>query len=478
MQRAHQSFTVRTLFAACVVAMLVHIAASRDTLSDFSRPLVTSSLYLLGINAHDEGETIRVGPLSVPWTRDCAGVNLLLILLALGVWMNRNEPMNLRFWFRLSLLVPAALLANVARVLTIVAYRMALHPAVENPQMHYFMGLVWIVPFMTLITPRNGRSRLHLVAEGLHAAAVVALLAPMSGTPNGEIVIVAAVLALMHCRVQEDRARLRRWLALLWLAAGVAIGLCSVHSCWLPWLLSCPLVLDAAWLSNPIAWIVVVSTNAMFLLLPGAAWLSCLALAWVAWQWWRSQGPARTTAQNTECPTLWQRAHLIGITLCFVLPFFASTALMIGFQRCVPPEVLTIKSLGNEGYELRLPGQPDHIGLIWYGPTGTDRHHSVKVCLKYRGVELEKVADAPGVFTDGKHWIREFFLQNHELRQDYTAYLKSTFKPFASPGAHLMFVTACTNMNSAAFDRESGKLARELAAHCDGSQPALIARQP
>ena len=475
MKSARHSLVFRTLTAALSIALLVHLAASRDAMSDFTRPVVVAVLHLLGMEAADEGDTIRVGRLAVPWTRDCAGVNLLLVLLALGVWMNRREPMGARYWLRLLALVPAALLANVARVLTLVAYRKAMYPAVENPQLHYFMGLVWLVPFITLLAPRHGRARLHLAMEGLHAAAVVALLAPMSATPNGTLITTATVLALMHCRVRSDYSRLRLWLMPVWVAVGLAVGVCGIESCWLPWLLICPMLLDAAWFAHPAAWCVAASTNSMILMLPGASWISVAALSWMGWEWWRDNGAKETAVVTGSAPRSWLAAACL---LCFALPFTASTLLAPAHEKSAPPIEVIVAALGDQGWEVRLPHQPSTIGSVWYGAVSSDRHHTVKVCMKYRGADLESVASEPDVFTDGSQWIREFFLQNHQLHCDYAAYLRSTFRPFAPPGAHVIFVASASSMSAAAFNQESVRLAEDLARHCVQVPAPTIAHQP
>lgn len=475
MKATRHHLMIRTLLAAAGMALLVHLAESRDALSDFSRPVVTGVLGCLGMKAHDEGDMVRVGRLAVPWTRDCSGANLLIILLALGVWMNRTEPAGWRFWTRLASIFPAALLANVARVLTLVSYRAIMYPAVENPQLHYFMGLVWLVPFITWLAPNDGRPRSHRALEGLHAAAVVALLTPMAGAPNGELIVIAAVLALMHLRVHRDHMRLRHSLLVLWIMVGVATGIIGVESCWLPWLLVCPALIDITWLRQPSAWLLAASANPMLLVLPGGRWISMASIGWTGWQWWQSQ--TQTREQRIESlPT--PRWALAMSALSLALPFTASTLLALSFEHTAPPADLVVTSLGNEGYELCLPDQSPDIGLLWYGATTTDRHHTVKVCMKYRGADLEHTHEAADVFTDGEQWIRECFLQNHQLHRDYSSYLRATFRPFSSPGTHLIFVARRTSLSATAFDTECQRLAAILTRRCESRIEPLIARQP
>jgi exosortase/archaeosortase family protein len=220
-------------------------------LREVTRPIVMGLLNTVRIHTEDQGHVMAVGHLEVPWTRDCAGVNLLLIMLALAVWVNREEKAGPKFWLRVAAMVPAALAANVLRVLTLIAWRTLAYPNVESPQTHYFMGFIWMVPFVTLITPRSGRPMAHALLETLHPAAVVTLLAPMTGMPNGRLITIAAVFALAQCRIRQDFWKARIVLTALWILTGGAIASLNLESFRLPWLITCPLVLDLGWLRSP-----------------------------------------------------------------------------------------------------------------------------------------------------------------------------------------------------------------------------------
>ena len=49
---------VRTALAAVFIAVTVHFTQSRDLLVDFTRPVVMSTLRLMGIDALDRGEVM------------------------------------------------------------------------------------------------------------------------------------------------------------------------------------------------------------------------------------------------------------------------------------------------------------------------------------------------------------------------------------------------------------------------------------
>lgn len=450
--------TLRTFFAAGFVAAAVLLTQSQDSLREITRPIVLGLLQLWGIPATDQGSLISIGQLEIPWTRDCAGINLLLIMLALAVWVNREEPSVFKFWLRVAAMVPAALASNVLRVLTLIGYRMIAYPAVESPQTHYFMGFIWMVPFITLITPRAGRPATHALFETLHAAAVIALLAPMTGMPNGSMITIAVVMALSQCRFREDLGTVRMALTILWMAAGVGVALSNMESFWLPWLLCCPMLLDFRWVFSPAGMLVILSTQSMFAIQSWAPLVGWSGIGLAMWTWLK---PKPTQETESESPPRHRLQHVaaMGSACCFLVPFLASTLLSVNAMRWQPPETVRSRELGSQGFEVQLPGQPEGVALVCYGAETKDRHHTVQVCLKYRGTELTTTLEDPTVQTDGKHWLREFFLQDGKLLADYPAYLKSTFRPGSDPGVHLIFIAPKAHGTPQDFSKTSARLA-------------------
>lgn len=462
------SRTIRTLCAAGFVAATVIFAQSQDALREATRPIVLAILNTFGTDAKDQGENMLVGHLEIPWTRDCAGMNLLLIMLALAVWVNREEPVVLKFWLRVAAMVPAALAANILRVLSLIGYRMIAYPAVESPQTHYFLGFIWMVPFITLITPRVGRPISHALLETLHAAAVVALLTPMTGMPNGTLIAVAVVLALAQCRVRQDLWSLRLALTILWAAAGILVAAMNMESFWLPWLLCCPLLLDIRWLFSPAGFLLILTTQSMFAMQSWAPPIAWTGIGLALWSWLKKPDATEGSEppKPVTPPTFPRRAVALTSAVCFLTPFLASTLLSIGHIGWQPPSTVESRSLGGQGFEILVPGQPTNIALACYAAESKDRHHTVQVCLKYRGTELTASPEDPAVYTDGKHWLREFFLQNGKLLADYPAYLKSTFKPGSDPGVHLIFISPMESGTPQAFSSASAGLAESFYQLC------------
>jgi exosortase/archaeosortase family protein len=204
-----------------LVALLAQLSQAKDLFGGLMRPVVLALLNAVGVAASDHGDNLSVGNLEVPWSRDCAGLNLLIILLAVAIWVNRNEPPRLGLWLRIAAMVPAAFFANIARVFTIIACRYFFYPGVESPQLHYFIGLVWLVPFAILVMPKDSRPRSVHIFELLHTAPVVALLSPMVDGPGGIALSIAVVFGLAHCRF-PDHVSVRRIVAFAaWLLAAV-----------------------------------------------------------------------------------------------------------------------------------------------------------------------------------------------------------------------------------------------------------------
>lgn len=445
-----------------IVALLSQLSAAQDIFGALTKPIVLALLRGVGLPAGEAGGMLTVGALEVPWSRDCAGLNLLVVLLAVTVWMQRNSRLDLGFWLRVLGAIPAALAANVARVLTVLAYRAWFFPAVESPQSHYFIGLAWLVPFALLLVPADARGRLATSFELLHAAAVLALVAPMADAPGGLALTLAAVLTLAHCRLPA-RVSPIRWIATAaWLAAALAIILAGVESFWLPWLLVCPLLILRSWIFSIEGVILLAGSQPMFQLLTWGQPLTWLGLALAAWKLLKGpQGPS-SAPDAGDPPGRSVRYALPAVAAAFCLPFLGSTFVTPEQVDLSPPVSALLREIPGDGYQVHLESQPPSMGLFWYLPSGSQRHHTLKVCMKYRGVDLEPAAEASPVMTDGKFWMREFFLLPQGLLTTHTDYVWATLRPGKSSGVHLIAVAECEAMNETDFAEQSAKLVQQI----------------
>lgn len=122
----------RLFIPVVAVALLAQLTAAQELFGAVTKPMVLVLLRAFGLQAGEAAGMLTVGDLEVPWSRDCAGLNLLVVLLAVTVWMQRHRRLDVGFWLRVAAAIPAALAANVARVLTVVAYRAWFYPSVER----------------------------------------------------------------------------------------------------------------------------------------------------------------------------------------------------------------------------------------------------------------------------------------------------------------------------------------------------------
>jgi len=450
---------LRLLATAAISGLLLAGAPRYDGFTDLTRPFIVGLLHLFGAPASDSAEGLTVGRLTVPWTQDCSGINLLVILLSLTVWIHRHAPPDRRFWLRLAAVFPAALLANVLRVFSLLAYRHLFFPAVESPQLHYFLGFLWLVPMILCLTPNQNRSISVRSLETLHAAAILAWLSPIMAGIGGLWITTAALLLLSQCQFSTDHKSWRIALTLGWVLAGLGIGLVSLESLWLPWLLMCPLMWPFASLQRPSIWLTLAATHPFLTLMPGGKGIAAIGIAWLLWQSFSLSHPSAFSA-NLQLDI---RLPIQGVAvLALFLPFTASSFLAGRYPPLMPPSELVISSLGAQGYELRLPDQEANIRTVWYAAQNNDRHHTVQVCLKYRGRDLDLSADDTEVFTDGHLWLREYFIQDGKLLSSYSSYAKNTLAPRSHPGAHIIFVTSQRSMSASKFNQKSHHLAAAL----------------
>ena len=458
---------VRGLLPIVLVAGLARYSVAQDIFSGLSRPIVVGILGFFNIPTADGVNNITVGRLEIPWTGDCAGLNLLVLLLAVAIWLNRHEPFNLTHWLRILGMIPAAILANVLRVFTLIGYREFNYPAIETPQLHYFFGLFWMVPFALIAMPRSPRHLTARVFELIHVAAVIAIFAPLTYGPGGLGMTIAVVLGLSHCHLPEQISKRRIVMLCIWLAAAMVFAFAGMESFWLPWLIVCPLISDARWIFSPAGGVLTLATHPLFALIPGAEVATWAAIAYVVWKKFIQNQP-ESPDEDRHVDWSWgrERPLLVAVSILFVLPFLSSTILGQKHEALIPPESAIKSTIPGDGFSILMPGQSPKIGLLWYNPSGTHRHHTLKICLKYRGVELEPSDDDPNVFTDGSHWLREFFIQGDKLIPSHLQYVISTLKPGSSPGIHLIYVTDSIAMSAREFDQETQQMATAL---CDAT---------
>lgn len=90
----------------------------------------------------------------------------------------------------------------------------------------------------------------------------------------------------------------------------------------------------------------------------------------------------------------------------------------------------------------------------------------MSVCRKYRGRDRQLVPDQVSLQTDGRYWLREFFVLNHSLLPSYSDYALRTLAPRAHPGAYLIFVAPMDAILPDDLARQTEGLATQLPDLC------------
>ncbi|MEM6821016.1 MAG: exosortase/archaeosortase family protein [Verrucomicrobiota bacterium] len=459
--QSHSPHTITGVLSLVIVFWLASLQSVVSLFSSLSQPLVLGLLRLTSSGVSINQDVIYYGSVEVPWTRDCAGMNLLLVLLAITVWMNRHESSRIRFWTKLALMIPAAVVANTARVLTLIAYRLWMYPTIESPQLHYFFGFLWLVPVSMLAIPKSNRSRFGMSLELFHTATVISLLTPLMNTRGGWGLAAAVILGLANCRFPVSFSKTRILFLYLWLLVAFPIAWVGIESLWLPWVMICPLVANATWLKSSAGFLVTLASCPIVHLTPVGQAVAWLIIAFAVWNYFSDAFAHKVSEENARLDASTNQAFLGAPALAFLLPFLASVIFTANQSDAEPPSTLESRTIKGMGYELRLPNQPSGLSLLWYTPQGSDRHHALETCLQYRGIKLEKTA-YQSVQTDGEHWFREFFLVEGELIDTHLEYLKRTLGFRRSPGVHLIVVSPKRLLSPTQFDLAANLVTGEL----------------
>jgi exosortase/archaeosortase family protein len=450
---------IHNLILLGIIFLLLHAANLTEVLSHLSRPLVTGAAWLFGVEAVDRGTDIVLGDLVLPWTQDCSGVNTLVILWGITLWANRQKPFDRILVARLLLCVPAALLANMLRILTLAGYRYVFYPAWESEELHYLIGFLWLVPFLFLfIEDLRSMDRARWI-EVIYLSLVLALVAPTIFSPGGSLVALSTLFYLAHSRVSDVAPPRLLAAYLAWGLAAVLIARSNMESLWIPWLLICPRLVSWRLLSSWTGLIILSGSVSLLAMRPEWQLVVGAALAYRLYLMIRDEQQTPTAQDTAGRPKV---PEIAALTLMGVAPFALSAAIGIEHPAERPPGGAMTKQLTFNSYQLKLTGQPADIRMYWYGAFGDGRHHSLASCMRFRGLILEPVPGQEEVMTDGNMWMRDFFVHEGELKSSYGEYLLASFSPFSSPGVHVILDAPARSMSAAYFSRASEELAQKL----------------
>ena len=453
------------LWKGLLPLVILSTLSSLDTVVDIygaiCRPIALFITSLTGLTVSDQGTSFTVAHLNIPWTRDCAGMNTLLVLLAIYAWMNRNTEQDSRYWLKMLCVIPLAIFSNVLRVLTLVGYRYLFFPAVESPQIHFFWGLFWLIPFALFPIPANTeRSKKSLCFELLHISAVVGLIAPLLNLSNHWITAVGVLFLLLNSKCKGDDETYNSKILTIWIAAALAISWSGIESLWLPWLLVCPLTINSKWLFSYSGLGCLATSSPLFVLIPYANIWAVAIFLFAVMNW-----PKETTLESSPHPqpAVTRIRNLItsSLALLLFLPFISGILFHSFSNNLQPPPTINKKIIQGMGYQLRFDNQSPKLGLLWYDPQGSNRHHALEVCLQYRGIYLEST-ELSSVKTDGERWFTEFFIVKNKLVSNHNDYLWQTLGFRKNPGVHLILVADKKDFSATNFEQEAQAIVDQL----------------
>jgi exosortase/archaeosortase family protein len=421
--------------------------------------LAVMLLAMFGAPIQFTEHTLVVSTLRVPWSDECAGVAYFAILPLVACWSSWSAGGNSGLWRILGMPLVVACVINLLRVASIVLCRWWLLPEVESQQLHFFLGFVWLLPALWLLLPADIVRQTWLRA--LNLSAILAMLTPQLQAPGGALiaVVTALVLCLRLLTPIGNQRSAQGWTAhTLWFLAAGWIILSRMESLWLPWLLMWPELSP----HRP--------RLLLWLLLPATLPLAAMHGLWS----WLVFGPAcllagRTLARrlsikmpsNESVPRPWQAQALW--TCVLLLPF---VILNLGAHKehplDLPPSIIRSERIAEGRHVLHLSQQPNNMRVDWISPQQGGRHHTLRVCMAYRGEHLRCTEEAPMVFTDGHVWRSEFFLMKGHLLKTYRDYLLHSFLPGSGAGVHLIFSVNVGTMPVRDFESKARILAYQV----------------
>ena len=440
-----------------IIFILLHLASITEVLSILSRPMVVFVVQLMGIAAVDQGSFLVLGKLILPWTEDCSGINTLVMCRGITRWVNLRQRFGRPYLVRLILCVPAALLANLFRVLTFAAYRYVFYPSWESQELHYFIGFVWLIPFLVLFVPDFRHKDRGQWLEIFYMAVILALVAPVVFSPGGSLVVICALFYLAHNRIDAATAP-PNWPAyLLWAIAALLIAWSRMESLWIPWLLVCPRFVAPrvlfTWSGR------VILSGTVSLLAMRTEWQIIVLAALLIHTYGLLK--KKSTDQNAQ-PIALKKLEVSALVVLLLAPFMLHGLIGISHEVEHPPRGIMARQLSFNSYKVRVAGQPSDIALYWYGAFSEGRHHSLEACMRFRGIILKDVAQVKDIYVGNQKWMREFFIHDKQLKSSYPEYLLATFSPFSTPGVHVILEAASDAMSPAYFARESERIVTQL----------------
>ena len=292
-------------------------------------------------------------------------------------------------------------------------------------------------------------------------SAIFCLLVPQIEHRGGLEVATASILLLSRQQlwVSIKKKEVIDWM--LWLSFGAAICAVQMESFWIPWIIACPASFNYQFNGRVIEWSLLPLSCPLWYLFDGLVYLSWAIFGvFIFFQYISKTVEVISENDTTHKITIRTKLAFVTCSLLLSAPFLTSQLPRNSkfFDR--PPQELIARDIPG-GFELQLPGQQEAIAMVWYPPTRSDRHHSLRTCLKYRGVDLRKNSES-GVHTDGNFWFREFFYIDNVWEESHLNYLRRTIGFRTSPGIHVIVIGEINEIGENEFSQQSKQLVCNL----------------
>jgi exosortase/archaeosortase family protein len=451
---------MRNASIAIILGVILYSIGIDAKLATLSRIAVATFARSLDIPVAATAEEVILGDVVLTWTEACSGVSALVVFLGSVAWTGCREELG-PFLIRVALCLPAALAANFCRIVTLAGLRWYLAPNWEGEQLHFFIGFLSVIPFLPLLASNFRSTFRKQWFEVLYLAVVLSLLSIQMSAPGGGIVAACTLICLARGALGERRLP-RSWFhSLIWVTAGLPIAWGNMESLWLPWILSCPRLADGKFLLS-IGGVAILAGTVPLIAMQ---WLTPLIVLPLIVAYTYPLLVQHGRMKHTPAPvskvslTAMQRAAIVPVMM---FPFVLPELLALEHPPETPPKNLMAKQVLPSGYRVRTAGQPNDIVVYWYGNLTDGRHHSLRTCLRFRGMETESVPGHAEFIQANQKWMREFFIHNNQLLEGYSQYLFSSFSPLSPPGIHIIVQSPSHRIDSDYFHEESERVVNSI----------------
>jgi len=448
---------IRNLILFTLLLLLLQSEQLVMLLSVLSSDMIVLMLNSFGINIVFSEDTFVLDNIAIPWTIDCSGINSFVILLGVVLWKKIQPNQHLKNIILLLLVIAAALMVNVLRALVIIGYRYYFYPEIESQELHFLIGFLLLVPFIYLFIANRNSLSINDWTLIIYFSVVFSLLAPLYYAPGGMIILLAT-LSCLYLNFNVRQLLNSQWpYYLIWFLAGLLIASSKMESLWLPWLLLWPSILSKQLLTSPTN--LVVLTGTIQPLAMNELWQG-VVIVMIGYQMIK----AYTMKENIKPKSPISNKLTTTLLSCYAL-FFPIITPSFGTEvqdNDRLPRGTMNSAINHNAFKLRLIGQPNKLDIYLFQSNDNDRHHTLVSCMRFKGVLLEENKDIKGVYESDQRFMREFFVVDGKVINNYRDYIVATLLPFKNAGKHVIFDAPKEMFNADYFNQQANKYMSSL----------------